>query len=548
MPEKEDVVRPFLLALLALLIGVTPALAASRPNDPFYKYQWAFGPATSFGIDTLNAWDFSRGESVVVAVVDSGFIGATYYQDFGNRILPGYDFVSDESKSGDGDGRDANPTDPGDRCSDNPPIWHGTKVASIIGATANNKVVTAGVAPLAKLLFVRVGGCEISSIDVADGIRWAAGLPVPGVPDNPNPARIINVSIGSIEPSSCWPSGQSAIDEVTQAGAVVVVSAGNGNTTASSYALSNCSNVISVVATDSLGFRSAYSNFGPSVDIAAPTNGASGCNDPAVVPYFKTEQGPVKASKDFAECEAGTSFAAPLVSGALALAASFDPSTSSADLLTLMASNVTGFGGSSASDNPCLTLTECGVGILSAGKMLNAMSQRLIPSLTLTNSTSLEVGGTVEIGYSAAEPDGTPLDGPEVILTNLTPAACSIEGWLVTSMTADDCRIRLRTGGTVRMAPKSFDFTIDQVGLSADAKVKFVSTMRAKRTQVLTASSLGGAWSVSSGSTSVCKVRKLGSLRYAVTSLKKGRCTLRAKLNASGLYEDASLNVIIQVR
>jgi hypothetical protein len=540
--------RPLLLALLALLIGVTPALAASRPNDPFYKYQWAFAPATNFGVDTLSAWDFARGESVVVAVVDSGFIGAKHYPDFGNRILPGYDFVSDESKSGDGDGRDADPTDPGARCGENGPVWHGTKVASIIGATANNKVGTAGVAPLAKLLFVRVGGCELSSTDIADGIRWAAGLPVPGVPDNPNPAKIINVSIGSLEPSSCWPSGQSAIDEVTQAGAIVVVAAGNGNTAADSYAFSNCSNVISVAATDSLGFRSAYSNYGPSVDIAAPTNGTSGCNDPAVVPYFKTEQGPVQASKDVFECEAGTSFAAPLVSGALALAASFDPSTSSADLLTLMASNVTGFGGASASDNPCLTLTECGVGILSAGKLLNAMSQRLIPSLTLTNSTTLEVGGTLEIGYSAAEPDGTPLGGSGVVLTSLTPEACSIEGWLLMSMTADDCRIRLRTGGTVRMAPKSFDFTIDQVGLSADAKVKFVSTMLAKRTQVLTTSSLGGTWSISSSSTSVCKVRKLGSLRYAVTSLKKGRCTLRAKLNAPGPYEDASLNVSIQVR
>ena len=540
------VARIAMAIFLSLFVGVTAVQAAPKPNDPFFSTQWTFGPAKKYGMDVLRAWDFSRGKGVVVAVVDSGFIGAKYYPEFGTRILPGYDFVSDPTEAGDGDGRDIDPTDPGDRCKDKDPGWHGTSVASVIAATANNGVATSGVAPQSQIIFARAyGKCNADSYDIADAIRWAAGLSVAGAPDNQHPARIINVSLGSSEPAICY--WQGAIDEAVAAGSIIVVAAGNENALADSYRPSNCDNVISVAATDGRGFRSSYSNYGPSVDVSAPTDGTDSSTDCAVTPYFKSKQGPAKLSNVFYLCNAGTSFAAPLVSGMLALAASFDPSTSSADLLTLMGANLTRFGGSAGS-NPCLSLTECGLGIASAGKMLVAMSKRLAPVLTLTSVSTVEVGGTVGIEYAITEPDGTPLGEVAATLTSLTTEACSVDGWLLTSITADDCRIRVRTGGTVRMAPKSFDFTINQVGIDAEANVSFTPEMKTKSTQVVSATSLADTWSLTSSSKLVCKVLRLDPLRYKVTSLKKGKCTLRADFVASGSYEDTSLAFSIQVR
>ena len=531
---------------LSLFVGVTAVQAAPKPNDPSFSAQWAFGPAKKYGMDVLRAWDFSRGKGVVVAVVDSGFIGAKYYPEFGTRILPGYDFVSVLAEAGDGDGRDSDPTDPGDRCKDKDPGWHGTKVASVIAATANNRLATAGIAPQAQIMFVRaLGTCNGGGYDASDAIRWAAGLSVAGAPDNQHPAKVINVSLGSVDPGICYPEEQNAIDEAVASGSIVVVSAGNANALSDSRAYGSCNNVVVVGATDGRGFRSPYSNYGPSVDISAPTNGASSCKDAAITPSFKSKQGPAKLSN--VSCSAGTSFAAPLVSGMLALAASFDPSTSSADLLTLMGANVTRFGGSSDA-NSCLSLTECGLGIASAGKMLVAMSKRPAPLLTLTSSMTVEAGGTVGVEYAITEPDGTPLGEVAATLTSLTTEACSVDGWLLTSITADDCRIRVRTGGTVRMAPKSFDFTINQVGIDAEANVSFTPEMKTKSTQVVSATSLADTWSLTSSSKLVCKVLRLDPLRYKVTSLKKGKCTLRADFVASGSYEDTSLSFSIQVR
>ena len=542
------VTRIAMATFLSLFVGVTAVQAAPKPNDPFFSAQWAFGPAKKYGMDVLRAWDFSRGKGVVVAVVDSGFIGAKYYPELGTRILPGYDFVSDLTEAGDGDGRDSDPTDPGDGCEDKDPGWHGTSVASVIAATANNRLATSGAAPLTQVVFVRaIGACSSNPYDVSDAIRWAAGLSVAGAPDNKHPARIINVSLGSREPSACYPEAQWAIDEATAAGSIVVVAAGNENAPADARYYSSCNNVVTVGATDGRGFRSPYSNYGSSVDISAPTNGASSCKDAAITPYFKSKQGPAKLSNVSYWCSAGTSFAAPLVSGMLALAASFDPSTSSADLLTLMGANVTRFGGST-DVNPCLSLTECGLGIASAGKMLVAMSKRPAPLLTLTSSMTVEAGGTVGIEYAITEPDGTPLGEVAATLTSLTTEACSVDGWLLTSITADDCRIRVRTSGTVRMAPKSFDFTINQVGIDAEAKVSFTPEMKTKSTQVVSATSLADTWSLTSSSKLVCKVLRLDPLRYKVTSLKKGKCTLRADFVASGSYEDTSLAFSIQVR
>ena len=115
-------------------------------------------------------------------------------------------------------GRDADPSDPGDWVSSsdqsNPALfgcdvsdssWHGTRVAGMIGALTNNTVGVAGLSWNSFILPVRVlGKCGGTDSDIIAGMRWAAGLHIDGVADNPTPARILNLSLGATSP--CEPS------------------------------------------------------------------------------------------------------------------------------------------------------------------------------------------------------------------------------------------------------------------------------------------------------------------------------------------------------
>ena len=163
---------------------------ARLPDDPFWPDQWYLhGTDTApAAIGLPVAWERTVGDAAVtVAVVDTGVLP---HAQLAPRLLPGYDFVSDPAMARDGDGRDGDASDPGDDCGAGS-SWHGTFVAGQIGAVSDDGEGIAGVDWAARLLPVRVlGACGGYSSDIADGIRWAAGLPVPGVPDNPHPAQL----------------------------------------------------------------------------------------------------------------------------------------------------------------------------------------------------------------------------------------------------------------------------------------------------------------------------------------------------------------------
>src|SRR5581483_6397557 len=193
-------------------------------------------------------------------------------------------------------------------------FWHGTFVAGLIAANANNSMGIAGVDSNAMILPVRaLGKCGGSDEDVFEAMLWAAGAPIAGVPPNPYPAKVINLSLGGY--GGCASSIQEAVNDAMAHGAIVVAAAGNESDDASAFAPANCSGVITVGAHNRAGERTFYSNFGRRVDISAPA-GDGGKSDSAFSLSNDGTTVPGAASYAFG---VGTSFSAPLVTGTVSM-------------------------------------------------------------------------------------------------------------------------------------------------------------------------------------------------------------------------------------
>jgi hypothetical protein len=233
------------------------------PDDPQYPTQWALGM-----IDAEHAWDVETGDpQLVVAVVDTGVISD--HPDLQPRLIAGYDFISDIDNAGDGDGRDDDPYDAGTE-SESSSGFHGTHIAGIIGAASGNGYGIAGVDWRARLQAVRVLGVDQhrgKDSDIADGIRWAAGLNVPGAPQNPNPAKVINLSFGGPGYSQLL---QDAVLAAKARGSLVVASAGNNGADAIENFPGALEGVLDVAAASHDGTLAAYSDYGPRIDILSP--------------------------------------------------------------------------------------------------------------------------------------------------------------------------------------------------------------------------------------------------------------------------------------
>ncbi|GAA1765502.1 S8 family serine peptidase [Kocuria aegyptia] len=331
------------------------ATTSAVPNDPSYAaLQWNLWDDPA-GLGMPLAWDRATGAGQTIAVVDTGI---TSHPDLDANVLPGYDFVSTAQNGRDGDGWDPDPTDMGDHpdaalcpSSTMPPdsTWHGTHTAGIAAAEADNGQGIAGVAPDAKILPVRaVGACSQGYItDVAAGVRWAAGAPVAGAAANPNPATVINLSLGV--PGECPAVLQSAISEALGRGIPVVAAAGNQGVNAAQSAPANCAGVISVAATDVAGALSAYSNFG-AVTLAAPGGDPYG-------PVLSTGNTGTQAlgAPTYTQHN-GTSMAAPAVSGTVALLREVSPELGVAGLREALTST--------ARQAPGGCAPGCGAGIV----------------------------------------------------------------------------------------------------------------------------------------------------------------------------------------
>ncbi len=365
--------------------------AAPVPVAPNRRYagQWDLWDAQStsraggFGIDAPRAWTKTLGSpDVVVAVLDTGI---TDHPDLrGASVAAGWDFVAggDGVDPADGDGWDDDAEDPGDACAaaGEGDSWHGTFVAGEIVAQHRRGGGVAGAAPGVTLEPVRVlGACGGSESDAVAAIEWASGGSVQDVPDNPDPADVISMSLGGAD-GACSPALQTAVDDAVGRGAVVVAAAGNDGRSVASVSPANCRGVISVAATTRSGALAAYSNRG------------GGGLSPTIAAPGGSESRPVLGDGWNADGDAivtasiGTSMAAPRVAAAAALLLSVRPGLTPAEVARRLVTTATPFPASGG-----CTVARCGAGIVDAGNLVGA-SSRFLQSATASISGSRTVG------------------------------------------------------------------------------------------------------------------------------------------------------------
>ena len=465
------------------------------PNDPFYLTgpvmtpsnggplvgQWylrppgvatgAAGSTAPAAINAEQAWDIPGGKgstSIVVAVLDTG-VRFDHPDLLGGNVIAGYDMVRADSPgvfttANDGNDRDADASDPGDfvtaaesgtlGCGQSSSSWHGTQTLGLIGAVTGN---AAGIASVShggvRTMPVRVlGKCGGFDSDIQAGILWAAGIHVPGVPDNANPARVINMSLGGS--GTCTQGYIDTIGQANAAGAVVVISAGNsGGNGVSNPA--NCPGAIAVTALRHVGDKVGYSDLGPEITISAPGgNCVNTGGGPCLYPILSTTNkgtttpiaGPGGAGyTDSFDSSLGTSFSAPLVAGTAALMLSVQPSLTPAQVKAKLQSSARPFpttGGSagistctpsSTSQDECYcpnpgagVTALCGAGMLDTrAAVLSAAGVQAVISLSTTTPTA---GQAVTLSSTSLAGAGRTIVSTQWTILNAGTTGATITG------------------------------------------------------------------------------------------------------------------------
>jgi serine protease len=415
----------------------------ATPNDPDYGSQWHYSaPVTnSYGANLPTAWDVTTGTiTITMAVIDTGIL--FNHPDLLGRTVPGFDFIADVPTANDGNGRDADASDPGDwelagECATGSSAqnssWHGSHVAGTMGANTNNSEGVAGINWNSRILPIRaLGKCGGFTSDIVDGIRWAAGLSVSGVPANANPARVINMSLGG--DGACGATYQNAINDATNAGAIVVVAAGNSNENAANFSPASCNNVITVASNDRAGNKAWYSNFGSTVEITAPggeTNNGGVTTDGVLSTLNAGTTIPAAHVYVFYQ---GTSMASPHVAGIVSLMLSVNPTLTLQQVITILQLTATPF----PTNSSCIG--QCGPGIVNAAGAVNlalnpgAMRSVFLPLVTRASGGTAQIpNGDFESGVTAwteFSQNGNPLIINTGFPTGVSPHGGSYAVWL----------------------------------------------------------------------------------------------------------------------
>ncbi len=397
----------------------------ATPNDPLFQtYQWHLknDSSTPSAIDASIAWDTTQGgDGIVIAVVDTGV--RFDHPDLkrvaaAGRLLDGYDFITDPVVANEGDGPDADASDPGDWCQGSSSSWHGTRVSGIVGAMTNNATGIAGITWKGRILPVRaLGKCGGDDSDLIPAVLWAAGIHVSGAPDNPDPAKIINMSLGST--GLCPASWLDAISQVVARGVLVVVSAGNEGGPVGSPA--NCPGVAAVAGLRHAGTKVGFSSLGREIALSAPGGNCVNPSGPCLYSIDTTSNDGTTTPgantyTDQTNFNVGTSFSAPIVAGIAALMTAVNSRLDSAQLIGRLQSGAKPFpkspdatvpdchvpaGGFDLQTSECNCTTDtCGAGMANAN---GAVTEALRPVAVATaNPTTAVSGQTVSLDGSGS--------------------------------------------------------------------------------------------------------------------------------------------------
>lgn len=425
MASEELARRLSLLAEVDYAVPDRVKRIRAIPNDPLYASQWYLKAADPAALNAVSAWDrLLGGTGPVIAVIDTGI--RSDHPDLAGKFVSGYDFIADDA-AGDGDGRDADPSDPGDYITAQEALddicgsgtepagssWHGTRVSGVIAAATNNNVGIAGLSRNGRILPLRVlGKCGGYDSDIIAAMRWAAGLSVPGVPANANPARIINLSLAG--PGTCSRAYQQAVDDITAQGTVIVAAAGNETGDVDEPA--NCSGVLAVAGLRHVGTKVGYSSLGPEVGISAPAGNCvnTGLGEECLYPINTTTNlgltvPGASGYTDGFNYNVGTSFSAPQAAGVAALMLEVHPGLSVGEIQRRIKAAATPFPApdpalptcpevgaiGSGIDGQCnCTTSTCGAGMLDAD---NAMAQALAPAAAFTTLDPLAPNTSIRL-------------------------------------------------------------------------------------------------------------------------------------------------------
>ncbi len=336
----------------------TTVHATITPTDPLYaSNQWNLPQ-----IGMPAAWDRTTGSaSVIVAVLDTG-VDATQ-PDLAVRTVAGYNFIANNTNTAD----------------DN---FHGTFVAGIIGAAANNGTGIAGVCWTCAIMPVKVLDATGSGdmFHAAEGIDWAVA----------HGAKVINMSFGGPTADTGL---QTAVNNAWNAGVVLVAAAGNDNGGPVLYPAA-FPNVMAIASLSQAGTRSTFSNVGPQLALSAP-----GENIASVMCACAAYTGGYGTGS-------GTSFAAPQVAGVAALMASAGI-TNNATIVSTLESTATDVDAPGFDNNTGWGRVNAALALAPAYGVTwgaNTLPSTAAAGATLTPTVSFTDSGTLAWANSGANP------------------------------------------------------------------------------------------------------------------------------------------------